>query len=114
MLLCHRRHDRTHYPDVWDLPGGHIEEGESRIDALVRELTEELGVVPELAEDSPWLTLTTDGLALDIYRIDRWRGEPHNVAVEEHDEIRWVTAAELTDLDLAHSSYIQMLRRALP
>lgn len=113
VLLCHRRHDRTHYPDVWDLPGGHIEEGEPDIDALVRELTEELGIVPELAGDSPWLTLTADHLQLHVFAVDRWRGEPHNVAVDEHDEIRWVTAAELADLDLAHPSYLQMLKRAL-
>lgn len=56
LLLFHRRPDRTHYPDVWDLPGGHVEVGESTIDALVRELAEELGVRPYPAE-APWRTL---------------------------------------------------------
>ncbi|GAA2693767.1 hypothetical protein GCM10010412_085480 [Nonomuraea recticatena] len=28
VLLCHRSAGRRWYPDVWDLPGGHVEEGE--------------------------------------------------------------------------------------
>lgn len=28
VLLCHRQADRASYPNVWDLPGGHIEPGE--------------------------------------------------------------------------------------
>ncbi len=31
-------------PNVWDLPGGHVDTGERRMDALVRELGEELGI----------------------------------------------------------------------
>jgi 8-oxo-dGTP diphosphatase len=28
VLLCHRSAARRWYPDVWDLPGGHVEDGE--------------------------------------------------------------------------------------
>lgn len=113
VLLCHRRPDRAHYPDFWDLPGGHIEEGESTIDALVRELEEELGIMPQPAKDQPWLTLTADGLRLHIYLIDRWTGEPRNLAGDEHDEITWASAGDLATLDLAHPAYLQVLIRAL-
>ena len=44
VLLGHRRPDKRAYPDVWDLPGGVMEDGESELDALARELREELGV----------------------------------------------------------------------
>jgi 8-oxo-dGTP diphosphatase len=44
VLLCHRRPDRAWYPDVWDLPGGHLEPGESSLAALGRECREELGI----------------------------------------------------------------------
>ena len=113
VLLCHRRPGRTHYPDVWDFPGGHIEEGERTVDALVRELAEELGIIPEPVEGPPWMTLTADGLQLDVYLVDRWRGEPRNAAVDEHDAIRWVGVNELAELDLAHASYLPMLIGAL-
>ena len=35
-LLCHRSADRAWYLDVWDFPGGHIEDGETAPAALVR------------------------------------------------------------------------------
>lgn len=113
VLLCHRRSDRTHYPDVWDLPGGHIEGGETAIEAVMRELREELGIICQAAEDQPWLTLTADDLQLHIYLIDRWRGEPRNVASDEHDEVRWASADDVARLDLADPSYLEMLTRAL-
>jgi len=114
MLLCHRRPDRTSWPDVWDLPGGHIVDDESTAEALVRELDEELGVQVEPPEGPPWMTLRVGTVELNLYLIDRWHGEPRNVAVEEHDVIRWFAADDLKLLDLAHSSYIEILRRASP
>lgn len=37
VLLGHRSPGRRSYPDVWDLPGGHVDGGETPAAALVRE-----------------------------------------------------------------------------
>jgi 8-oxo-dGTP diphosphatase len=32
------------YPDTWDIPGGHVEEGETPEQCIVREILEEMGI----------------------------------------------------------------------
>lgn len=44
VLLVHRHPSRQNFPDLWDLPGGHVEDGEDWSDAAARECLEELGV----------------------------------------------------------------------
>src|SRR3990172_2882274 len=43
VLLCHRRDY-----DLWNLPGGGLEKGESPWDGVVREIKEETGLVAEV------------------------------------------------------------------
>lgn len=45
ILLGKRSADRTLYPGIWDIVGGHQIEGETPEQTLVRELAEELGIV---------------------------------------------------------------------
>ena len=112
MLLCHRKPDRLSWPNVWDFPGGHIDNGESSAEALVRELEEELGVQVEPPQGPPWMTLHGDNVELILYLVDHWNGEPRNAAPEEHDDIRWFAPDGLQLLDLADPSYLAILRRA--
>jgi 8-oxo-dGTP pyrophosphatase MutT (NUDIX family) len=96
-----------------DVPGGHVNPGESIVGALVRELGEELGIQVEPSQGDPWATLQADGVQLHLFLIDGWEGELRNLAEDEHDDIRWVSDDELDHLQLADPFYLSLLRQAL-
>jgi 8-oxo-dGTP diphosphatase len=101
VLLCHRSPGRRWYPDLWDLAGGHVEEGELREEALGRELAEELGIVLSPPIVGPVAVLSDPELSLAIYVVTNWVGDPVNRDPEEHDEIGWFEVDEVRQLRLA-------------
>ena len=109
--MCHRRADRDWYPNVWDLPGGHVRPGETPAQALVRELAEELGVEVGLPDAEAALILVEDLIEFHIWWVAEWTGEVRNAAKQEHDSIGWFTESEVRDLDLASSMYVDLLFR---
>jgi 8-oxo-dGTP pyrophosphatase MutT (NUDIX family) len=113
VLLCHRSPQRRRYPDVWDLPGGHVEPGELPGAALARELHEELGIDVAVPAGPPMQQIHADTFDMQIWLIESWTGTPVNVALDEHDAIAWFQEDELGELRLAHDSYLAMFTEAL-
>jgi len=111
-LLCHRVPTRRWYPDVWDLPGGHVEEGEEPAAALVRELHEELDIrVDEGME--PLVGVSFDNVDALVWVITNWAGEVRNAAPDEHDEIGWFRAGDLDGLEMADPQIVRLCELAL-
>lgn len=114
VLLVHRSPTRRAYPDLWDLPGGHVEAGESELQALAREMREELGV-HIVAESSSRLGdwhagSGEDAVHVGVWQIGDWVGSPTNRAPDEHDDIAWVGINALGGLPLAHGDLAALLR----
>lgn len=70
-----------------------IDAGESELEALARELREELGV-QIAAEVASHLCRVTAGpvdepALVSSWLVPDWRGTPANVAPDEHDDIGW-------------------------
>ncbi len=106
MLLAKRSPSRAGYPGLWDVPGGRSEGRETPGETLVRELTEELGVILLHYRELAVLPATGAALlAFHLYRVTQWRGTPRNLQPAEHTEITWVALAEVAALELAVPAY---------
>ncbi len=82
----------------WEFPGGKIEPGESPLQALVRELHEELGV--EVRAARRLIRFRHDYadrcVMLDTWLVSRFEGVPHS---RERQRFDWVRADALGALD---------------
>jgi 8-oxo-dGTP diphosphatase len=96
-LLAARRTTPAEAAGRWELPGGKVEPGEDPDEALVREVTEELGC--RVAVES-WLEGEEPIGATHVLRAavcTLVEGEPR--AGADHEEVRWLTADQLDDVD---------------
>lgn len=96
-LVCRRAAHKRH-GDLWEFPGGKVHEGESRAEAVGRELAEELQLETSAVGDV-LLFAADDGSPYLIEFIEtRAEGTP---VLHEHSEVGWFTPAEMAELPLA-------------
>lgn len=95
-LLAARRNKPAALSGRWEFPGGKVDPGESPVDALHREIREELGVAISLGSEvtapggEPWRISARYALRLWPVTIDDGTPEP----LVEHDELRWLDVGE--------------------
>ena len=106
-LHCHRG-------GMWAIPGGAIDEGETPLEAALREYSEEIGPLPdryevaELHEDDHggWSYWT---VVLDVPH----RFEPPAPSSWETDDVRWFVSHDVHSLDLFPEFSATLLRLGL-
>ena len=98
ILICRRTAAQAH-PLKWEFPGGKVEEGESPVEALARELAEELAVSARIGNEVERFEFSYPGkspILLIFYAVTDFDGEPRNCVFEE---IRWEAPRELGKFD---------------
>jgi 8-oxo-dGTP diphosphatase len=119
-VFVHRRGwNRRLLPGCWDIVGGHVEPGETLLEALAREVTEETGWVlsgePTLAYVADWETTgeSRDGRRREVDFVVEVTGDLGRPRLErpEHVESRWLGSGELDLLDQNRGADGGMVRR---
>jgi 8-oxo-dGTP diphosphatase len=100
LLLAARRPPGKRHGGRWELPGGKVEYTETEVEALIRELDEELGVkvdvgdmIGESIHSDPW-----GSIHLRVFRCTLAEGEPE---AREHTELRWLTRRDIWSIQWA-------------
>jgi ADP-ribose pyrophosphatase YjhB (NUDIX family) len=110
VLLARRDPHRSAYPGLWSFPGGHVEQHETLTGALIRELREEVGVIPTsfsfLATIVNPNASEADPATYHMYSVTSWDGGEPALLGDEHTALRWFTPAAAIALpDLVLEEY---------
>lgn len=112
VLLGQRPPGKT-WAGWWEFPGGKIEEGESPLEALQRELHEEIGI--EAEQVYPWITRIFSyperKVVLRFFMVRRWHREPHG---RENQLLSWQDPAAVTVSPLLPANAPVMTALCLP
>lgn len=104
VFISQRRPDQT-YPGYWEFPGGKVEEGESYLAALQRELLEEIGIIVPTANEMLCIerVLHDKILHLHAFLVYTYTGIPKGC---EGQAVQWADLAMLQALPFPSSNAV--------
>lgn len=98
-ILVSQRAQDKHLAGLWEFPGGKVEESETLIQALEREIREELGY--QIQQVKPLISLQHSYPEKTVH-LNVYYGKDQNPSVfpNENQPLKWVTQRELSELDM--------------
>lgn len=102
-ILVARRCNTGYQDGNYQVPAGHVEEGELPTVALIREVKEEIGIDLNPADLEfvfvsfrPKHDETGDRVDF-FFRVKKWQGEVTNMEPHKCDDLKWVLPTQLPD-----------------
>lgn len=115
-ILVARRCNTGYQDGNYQVPAGHVEEGELPTEALMREAKEEVGIDIDLADleivhvsYQPKHDETGDRVSF-FFRAKKWSGEVTNMEPHKCDDLKWVSVNEIPENTTLH---VQMAIKAM-
>ena len=102
VVLQYRSPERYKKWSGYAFPGGHIEEGESLVESVIREVYEETGltiVAPKLVAVKDWEPDEGGRYIVFCYKATEFTGQLRS---SEEGEVSWVEKDQLEKLDLSY------------
>lgn len=98
LLILQRAGDNGEYTDKWCIPGGHVDPGESFIEAAVRELYEETGIKAKECDLREISSYTSDDADIRYFELILSDDNPNLVLLDSKEEIgsEWI---DIRDID---------------
>lgn len=109
LLLKRSNFEDQWMPNLWSLPGGKIEDGETPVDTLKREVLEETGLNITKYLEKFVVQRSSDNVE-HIFTV-KYDGEPEDVTIDfEHNGFAWITFPEIRFLNTVPNltDYIRM------
>ncbi|HIW11586.1 MAG TPA: (deoxy)nucleoside triphosphate pyrophosphohydrolase [Candidatus Salinicoccus stercoripullorum] len=99
-ILCAQRPEGKSLELMWEFPGGKIEEGEEPLDALIRELEEEMGCRIEVGDK---ITTTVHEYDFGIVELTTYYSKVTSGEIQllEHVDMKWLKRDVIDALDWA-------------
>lgn len=100
LTLALQRSETMSLPNYWEFPGGKIEANESKEEALIREIKEELTVDITIKEFITTVSYDYDfgRVILSVFTAEITGG---NITLKEHADLKWLTLDELDQVTWA-------------
>ena len=93
-LICQRPAHKKQNPLQWEFPGGKVEQGETKEQALVREIQEELNTIIFVKDTVGEAVHAYPDFSVRItfYNCEIIKGIPEKL---EHNDFAWITKADI-------------------
>lgn len=101
-VLCAQRSATMNMPLKWEFPGGKMHEGETPGECLIRECSEELGIVIDIVTPGPACSYRYPAFDITLYPFTAIITSG-TIGLTEHASAVWLPPEKLMSLDWAEA-----------